>query len=160
MDLWFTEKHTKNAGFSIKVDRQLYSGKSEFQRIDIFESPEFGRFLTIDGYMMLTEKDEFIYHEMIVHVPMCVNPDAKRILVIGGGDGGTVRELLRYPAVERIDLVEIGRPALHPPARKRVRSDPRRFDRSVRSGRRALYEGVLRQLLQGLERGWHHGQPA
>ena len=107
MNLWFTEKHTKNAGFSIKVDRQIYSGRSEFQRIDIFESPEFGRFLTIDGYMMLTEKDEFIYHEMIVHVPMCVNPEAKRILVIGGGDGGTVRELLRYKSVERIDLVEI-----------------------------------------------------
>ena len=107
MNLWFTEKHTKNAGFSIKVDRQIYSGRSEFQRIDIFESPEFGRFLTIDGYMMLTEKDEFIYHEMIVHVPMCVYPEAKRILVIGGGDGGTVRELLRYKSVERIDLVEI-----------------------------------------------------
>lgn len=109
MDLWFTEKHTKNVRFSIKVDRQLYYGQSEFQRIDIFDSPEFGRFLTLDGYMMLTEKDEFIYHEMIVHVPMAVNPDAKRILVIGGGDGGAVRELTRYPSVEHIDLVEIDR---------------------------------------------------
>ena len=62
MELWFTEKHTPNVRFSIKVDRQLYSGKSEFQRIDIFDSSEFGRFLTLDGYMMLTEKDEFIYH--------------------------------------------------------------------------------------------------
>lgn len=107
MELWFTENHTKNVKLSIKVDRQLYSGKSEFQRIDIFDSREFGRFLTLDGYMMLTEKDEFIYHEMITHVPMCVNPDARRILVIGGGDGGTVRELLRYPSIEHIDLVEI-----------------------------------------------------
>ena len=107
MELWFTEKHTPNVHFSIKVDRQLYSGKSEFQHIDIFESREFGRFLTLDGYMMLTEKDEFIYHEMITHVPMCVHPAAKRILVIGGGDGGTVRELLRYPTIEHIDLVEI-----------------------------------------------------
>lgn len=107
MELWFTENHTKNVKLSIKVDRQLYSGKSEFQRIDIFDSREFGRFLTLDGYMMLTEKDEFIYHEMITHVPMCVNPDARRVLVIGGGDGGTVRELLRYPAIEHIDLVEI-----------------------------------------------------
>ena len=71
MELWFTEKHTPNVNFSIKVDRQLYSGKSEFQRIYIFDSREFGRFLTLDGYMMLTEKDEFIYHEMITHVPMC-----------------------------------------------------------------------------------------
>ena len=92
MELWFTEKHTPNVNFSIKVDRQLYSGKSEFQRIDIFDSREFGRFLTLDGYMMLTEKDEFIYHEMITHVPMCVNPKIQDVLVIGGGDGGTVRE--------------------------------------------------------------------
>lgn len=109
MELWFTEKHTENVRFSIKVDRQLYGGQSEFQRIDIFDSPEFGRFLTLDGYMMLTEKDEFIYHEMIVHVPMAVNPGAKRVLVIGGGDGGAVRELTRYPGIERIDLVEIDR---------------------------------------------------
>ena len=63
--------------------------------------------MTLDGYMMLTEKDEFIYHEMITHVPMCVHPEAENILVIGGGDGGTVRELLRYPSVRHIDLVEI-----------------------------------------------------
>ena len=107
MELWFTEHHTPNVRLSIKVDRQLYSGRSEFQRIDIFDSKEFGRFLTLDGYMMLTEMDEFIYHEMITHVPMCVNPDAHDILVIGGGDGGTVRELLRYPTVRHIDLVEI-----------------------------------------------------
>ena len=61
MELWFTENHTKNVKLSIKVDRQLYSGKSEFQRIDIFDSKEFGRFLTLDGYMMLTEMDEFIF---------------------------------------------------------------------------------------------------
>lgn len=109
MELWFTEKHTENVHFSIKVDRQLYSGQSEFQRIDIFESPEFGRFLTLDGFMMLTEKDEFVYHEMIAHVPMAVHPHVKHVLVIGGGDGGAVRELTRYPGVERIDLVEIDR---------------------------------------------------
>lgn len=107
MELWFTEEHTSNARFSIKVDKQLYSSQSDFQRIDIFESPEFGRFLTLDGYMMLTEKDEFIYHEMIVHVPMNVHPNVKNVLVIGGGDGGTVRELCRYKTIENIDLVEI-----------------------------------------------------
>lgn len=109
LELWFTEKHTENVTFSIKVDRQLYCGRSDFQRIDIFESKEFGRFLTLDGYMMLTEKDEFIYHEMIVHVPMAVHPAVKRVLVIGGGDGGAVRELVRYPSIEQIDLVEIDR---------------------------------------------------
>ena len=107
MELWFTERHTPNVKFSIKVDRQLYSGNSEFQRIDVFASKEFGRFLTLDGYMMLTEKDEFIYHEMITHVPMAVHPDPKDILVIGAGDGGVIRELTRYNSVRSIDLVEI-----------------------------------------------------
>lgn len=107
MELWYSEKHTKNVQLSIKVDKQLYSGKSEFQRIDIFESKEFGRFLTLDGYMMLTERDEFIYHEMITHVPMAVHPNVRKVLVIGAGDGGVVRELTRYTTIERIDLVEI-----------------------------------------------------
>ena len=107
MQLWFTERHTANAQFSIKVDRQLYCGQSEFQRIDVFDSAEFGRFLTLDGYMMLTEKDEFIYHEMISHVAMAVNPSIRRVLVIGAGDGGVVRELTRYDTLEHIDLVEI-----------------------------------------------------
>ena len=107
MHLWYTEKHTQHAEFSVRVDRQLYSGQSEFQRIDIFDSREFGRFLVLDGFMMFTEKDEFIYHEMIVHVPMAVRPDMKKILVIGAGDGGVVRELVRYQGIQEIDLVEI-----------------------------------------------------
>lgn len=107
MELWFTEKHTEHVKFSIQVDRQLYSSQSEFQRIDIFSSKEFGRFLTLDGYMMLTQKDEFIYHEMMVHVPMAVHPKVRKVLVIGGGDGGTARELIRYPEIEQIDVVEI-----------------------------------------------------
>ena len=107
MELWFTERHTKNAGFTIKVDKQLYSARSEFQRIDVFESKEFGRFLVLDGYLMMTERDEFIYHEMITHVPMAVHPDVKNVLVIGAGDGGVLRELSRYDEIECIDIVEI-----------------------------------------------------
>lgn len=107
MEFWFSEKHTPNVKMSIRVDRQLYSGQSEFLRIDVFESPEFGRFLTLDGYMMLTEKDEFIYHEMITHVPMAVHPCVRNVLVIGAGDGGVIRELVRYKDIENIDMVEI-----------------------------------------------------
>ena len=107
MEFWFSEAQTPNVKLSIRVDKQLYSGQSEFQRIDVFESPEFGRFLTLDGYMMLTEKDEFIYHEMITHVPMAVHPHVRRVLVIGAGDGGVIRELTRYPEIESIDMVEI-----------------------------------------------------
>lgn len=107
MELWYTEEHSEHVRFSIKVDKQLCSKQSRFQRIDVFESPEFGRFFTLDGLMMLTEKDEFIYHEMIVHVPMATNPNIRRVLVIGAGDGGTVRELTRYSTIEHIDMVEI-----------------------------------------------------
>lgn len=107
MELWFSEPHTKNVKLSIRVDRQLYTAQSEFQRIDIFESKEFGRFLTLDGYMMMTEKDEFIYHEMIVHPAMAVHPNVRNVLVIGAGDGGVVRELSRYNSIQSIDVVEI-----------------------------------------------------
>ncbi len=107
MDLWFTENHTENVRFSIKVDKQIVSKESKYQRIDVFDTYEFGRVLTLDGYVMLTEKDEFIYHEMITHVPMAVNPNIKKVLVIGAGDGGTVRELVRYDSIEHIDMVEI-----------------------------------------------------
>ena len=106
MNFWFSENHTPNVKISIRVDRQLYSGKSEFQRIDVFDSPEFGRFLTLDGYMMLTEKDEFIYDEMVTHVPMAVHPDVRHVLIIGGGDGGVAKELTQYDSIEKIDVVE------------------------------------------------------
>ncbi|MFS8501058.1 MAG: polyamine aminopropyltransferase [Caldicoprobacter sp.] len=107
MELWYTENHTPNVRFSIKVEKQLVSVESQFQRIDVFESYEFGKILVIDGYLMLTEKDEFIYHEMLTHVPMAVNPDIKNVLVIGAGDGGTIRELTRYQSIEKIDMAEI-----------------------------------------------------
>lgn len=106
-DLWYSEYHTPNVRFSIKVNNQLHGEQSEYQKIAIYDSPEFGRFLTLDGVMMMTEKDEFIYHEMITHVPMAVNPSAKDILVIGAGDGGVARELSKYAGIEKIDIVEI-----------------------------------------------------
>jgi len=107
MEFWFSEYHTKNVKYSIKVDKQLFSKKSDFQRIDIFYSKEMGNILTLDGYLMVTEKDEFVYHEMITHVALAVNPNIKNILVIGAGDGGTVRELTKYKSVAKIDMVEI-----------------------------------------------------
>lgn len=107
MELWYSEMHTEDVKFSIRITKQLLADKSEFQAIDVFESKEFGRFFTLDGLVMVTEKDEFIYHDMIVHVPMATNPKIKNVLVIGAGDGGTVRELTRYDGIESIDVVEI-----------------------------------------------------
>ena len=107
MEMWFSEFHTPDVKHSIRINRHLYSKQSNYQRIDIFETPEFGRVLTLDGNVMLTERDEFIYDEMITHVPMAVHPGITDILVIGAGDGGVVRELTRYDRVKRIDLVEM-----------------------------------------------------
>ena len=107
MDLWFSENHTPDVKLSVRVDKQLFSRVSEYQRIDIFETPEFGRVLALDGNIMLTERDEFIYNEMIVHVPMSVHPNIKKVLVIGAGDGGVVKELTRYSQIKLIDLVEM-----------------------------------------------------
>jgi spermidine synthase len=107
MELWYTEHHTDFVKFSLKVKEQLVSRQSDFQHIAILETTEFGRILTLDGCLMVTEKDEFIYHDMIVHVPMATNLNIKKVLVIGAGDGGTIRELTRYQKIEQIDMVEI-----------------------------------------------------
>ena len=107
MKLWFVENHSPNVQFSMKVTEHLYTGKSEFQKIDVLQTAEFGRVLTLDGLVMVTEKDEFIYHDMITHVPMATNPTIKKVLVIGAGDGGTIRELTKYDSIEHIDMVEI-----------------------------------------------------
>lgn len=107
MELWFSDEHTANVKLSIRVERQIFSGQSDYQKIDVFDSKEYGRILSLDGSLSLTEKDEFIYHEMITHVPMAVHPHAKKVLVIGAGDGGVIRELTRYSCIEQIDMVEI-----------------------------------------------------
>ena len=107
MELWYTDEHTSDVRFSMKASVQVASKKSAVQQIDILDTPAYGRVLVLDGGLMITEKDEFIYHEMITHVPMAVNPNVKNVLVIGGGDGGTVRELTKYRRIESIDLVEV-----------------------------------------------------
>lgn len=106
MEMWFSEMHTANVKISIRTDKQLYSAQSDYQRIDVFESPEFGRFVTLDGDIIFSEADEFIYNEMVTHVPMSVHPSVKKVLIIGGGDGGVAREFCRYPEIEEIDVVE------------------------------------------------------
>lgn len=107
MELWFTEKHTPSTGITIKVKEQLYHGKSDYQDIEILNTEQFGKLLLLDGLVMLTEKDEFIYHEMIAHIPLFSHPNPKNVLVIGGGDGGTVRETLRHDNIKSVDFVEI-----------------------------------------------------
>lgn len=95
-------------GFRYVYDgERLASERSAFQQIDVYEHPSFGRMLVLDGLVQTSERDEFPYHEMLTHVPMIAHPDPKRVLVIGGGDGGTLRHVLMHPSVERAVMVEI-----------------------------------------------------
>jgi spermidine synthase len=105
--LWMTEVHRGVVGLTFKVEKTLFSGRSEFQQVDVVKTEGLGNMLLNDGVVMLSERDEFIYHEMIAHVPLFVHPSPKRILVVGGGDGGTMREVLKHRSVIRAVLVEI-----------------------------------------------------
>lgn len=107
MDLWYTEKHSENVGITMKVTKTLFSGASEFQQLEIVETLEYGRMMLLDGLVMVTERDEFIYHDMIVHPALFTHPNPKKVLVIGGGDGGSIREIVRHPEVELAVLCEI-----------------------------------------------------
>lgn len=107
MSLYFKERHSENVHLHIELEQQVHFEQSEFQKIEVYKSQEFGKILAIDDCIMITEKDEFIYHEMMTHIPMAVHPEVKRALVIGGGDGGTLHQLLQYPEIEKIDIVEI-----------------------------------------------------
>lgn len=109
MSIWYTEKHTPHSGITMEVRKSLYHGKSEYQTLDILDTYDFGKVFLLDNLVMLTEKDEFVYHEMLTHVPILTHPDPRRVLIIGGGDGGTVREVLKHVEIEEVILVEIDR---------------------------------------------------
>jgi spermidine synthase len=100
------EYHTSSAGLFFKVDRLLSKKESPYQKIEVIENEYFGRILLLDGLVQTTERDEFFYHEMLVHPAFLVHPEPKEILIIGGGDGGVLKEILRYP-VQSVHLVEI-----------------------------------------------------
>lgn len=104
---WFYEETIKALRLGFKVRKKLYEESSAFQKINVYDTAFFGRVLVLDGLVMLTERDEFIYHEMISHVPLCSIPEPKTVLIIGGGDCGTMREVLKHPSVEKVVQVEI-----------------------------------------------------
>lgn len=89
------------------VDEILYKGKSKFQEIMVIRNPHFGKMLILDNVVQITERDEFFYHEMLTHVVMHANPSPKKVIVIGGGDGGVVREVLKHKSVEKVFFIEI-----------------------------------------------------
>lgn len=107
MELWFTERQTPSVAFSCRVVRTLDVRRTVYQDLAVLETEPFGRMLVLDGAIQLTLADEFIYHEMLAHVPLFAHGRPRRVLVVGGGDGGTVREVLRHPEVEEVVLAEI-----------------------------------------------------
>lgn len=107
MEFWFTEKQTENVGLSLRVRESLLVEQTPFQRLAVLDTYLYGRMLVLDGAIQTTEEDEFVYHEMITHVPLITHPQPREVLVIGGGDGGTVREIVKHPDVSRVRLVEI-----------------------------------------------------
>ncbi|EIE22898.1 spermidine synthase [Coccomyxa subellipsoidea C-169] len=107
---WFTELSTMwpGQGLSLKVEDILFQGRSKFQDVCVFQSPSFGKVLLLDGVIQCTERDEFSYQEMITHLPLCaLEAEPKKVLVVGGGDGGVLREVARHPYVQEITLAEI-----------------------------------------------------
>ncbi len=107
MAFQYNEYYNGTTGLTVGVNRVLFSEKSPYQMVEVYDTDTWGNLMTIDGMVMLSEKDEFVYHEMMIHVGLFAHPDPKRVLIIGGGDGGSAREVLRHPGVKHVDMVEI-----------------------------------------------------
>lgn len=104
---YFFETAYPDVTIGLEVTEKLYVGKSKFQKIEIYETRRLGKMLVLDGVVQTTVGDEFIYHEMMSHVPMCQHPQPEHILIIGGGDGGVAKEILKHASVQKVTLVEI-----------------------------------------------------
>jgi spermidine synthase len=109
MELWYTEQQTPNLGLSCKINRTLHVEKTEYQDLAVIDTIQYGRMLVLDGMVMTTEVDEFVYHEMITHVALNTHPRPERVLVVGGGDGGAIREIIKHTSVKEAVLGEIDR---------------------------------------------------
>lgn len=107
MSQWITENQSEHLRLSAEVDKVLYSGQSEFQKIEVAHSLEYGNMLVLDGVFQTSEREEFVYHEMISHVPLFLHPNPEKVLIIGGGDGGVARECVRHDCVKSVTMVEI-----------------------------------------------------
>lgn len=107
MELWYTEKQTETYGITAKIKETYVNEQTDFQQLAMIETDEFGTMLVLDGMVMTTDKDEFVYHEMVAHPALNTHPNPEQVLVVGGGDGGVVREILKHEKVKRVVLVDI-----------------------------------------------------
>ena len=105
---WFSEPHSATgSAFSLKIKAKLFDERSPFQHIEVYATEEFGKLMVIDGCIMLTQRDNFLYHEMLTHPALFTHPDPRRVLIVGGGDCGILREVLKHPGVEQVIQVDI-----------------------------------------------------
>jgi len=107
MELWYTEKQTPNVGITCKITKTLHTETTPFQELAVIDTLQFGRMLVLDGMVQTTVVDEFVYHEMITHVALNTHPNPEKVMIIGGGDGGAIREIVKNPKVKKAVLVEI-----------------------------------------------------
>ncbi len=107
MHIWFTENQTEDVSLGLRIQSVLWKETTAFQELVVADTLAYGRMLTLDGAVQTTIGDEFVYHEMITHVPLSLHPNPKKVAVIGGGDGGAIREILKHPTVEEAHLIEI-----------------------------------------------------
>ncbi|TYP95363.1 spermidine synthase [Fodinibius salinus] len=107
MSLTFNEFYNGRTGLTVGVQKVLFSEQTPYQKVEILETDTWGRMMAIDGMVMLSEKDEFVYHEMLTHVALFSHPHPEQVLIVGGGDGGTAREVMRHQSVQQVDMVEI-----------------------------------------------------
>lgn len=126
MPIQYNEFYNGKTGLTIGVNRLLFSHQSEYQLVEVFETDTWGNLMTIDGMVMLSEKDEFVYHEMLSHTGLFTHRSPERVLIIGGGDGGTAREVMKHKTVQHVDMVEIDETVIN--ASKKYLKDVGDFD--------------------------------
>lgn len=107
MDVWFNENQTPAVRLGLRIGQVIHRERTSYQELTVLDTEAYGRMLVLDGAVQTTDRDEFVYHEMITHVPLVIHPCPRRVAIIGGGDGGAVREVLKHPTVEEVHLVEI-----------------------------------------------------
>lgn len=107
--LWFTDAGPWKESHRFAVEKMIFSGRTQFQDVAIFETYEYGTMLSLDGLVQSAEDDEYIYHESLVHPALVAHPAPRNVLVIGGGEGATIREVLRHPTIKRVVMIDIDR---------------------------------------------------
>ena len=130
-ETWYTEQWAgEGSAISLEIKEKVHDFQSPYQRVEVFETTRFGKLMTLDGLVMVTERDEFVYHEMLVHPALFTHQNPQRVLIIGGGDCGTLREVLKHDSVQHVDMVELDQAvtdaaALHFPTLHAASFDPR-----------------------------------